>query len=268
MDIINNDTGSSSVKDYRKIFQGDFLKKINSYPDLYTARIMFEDSTKLGKKTFTRYCSGETAPMGDLVLVVYQFIYELDSKIKTFQSLNEAAKTVYLSACHGELTDADFPTLTTKSPIHHRIYIMTMNGNSISTDDFVEEWGRQGRIAIDEMCENNIISEISTGMYVKGKNRSSFPSNELYAHSKFLLNSTNVQEAIDEDTMGNMLEFHTLNLSDKGVALLQKATLEYIQLINTIEESNNGDIQSATCLLNRIVNKDWKSKQDKKKELQ
>lgn len=267
MDTVNIDTVLSAEQEFREKFHTDFSKKVDSFPDKYMAKLSFEESTGLSSKTFDRYYSKKTVPAGDNIITVYSYIHGNCDKVETFNLLNNTIKNLYLSQMKTKVTNIPYSNIVNKSPIHHRIYVMTMNGNTIFSKDFVSEWGLQGEKAINEMLGHNLITEITNGVFAKGSARSSFSHKEILSHSDYLINNSNLKNLLKEDILGNSLDFHTLNLSEEGLEKLQKAKIDYINLIYSIEEEFSGDIQLATCIANCTINKDWRSDKESTKEV-
>lgn len=243
---------------FRNKILTDLKMKYDQFEDHYEAKQKWEDFSGLNRKTLKRYLEGKTTPLGNNILKVYSFIFEIDDDSKVLEQLPfevrnffEKNHNVKISKLNVSLKESVFT-----NPIKTQIFKETMNGNETSKSDLIIRFGSAYTAqAINELLSQNVIAfkDENKDILTRGSVNSTFCPQDMNLLVHEMISSGELAENVSNDEPGSMLSYNSLNLSEDGLKDLKNSVLNFVQEVNEIEKAKSGNLQVEIGLATKIL---------------
>lgn len=248
-----------SLKDvFKEKILNDLKEKFDQFEDHYEAKQRWEDFSGLNRKTLKRYLEGKTTPLGNNILKVYSFIFEIDDDSKVFDQLPFEVKnffeknhTLSASKFNVSLSESVFT-----NPIKTQIFKETMNGNETSKSDLIIRFGSAYTTqAINELLEQNVLAfkDDNRDILIRGSVNTNFCGHDMTSLLKDTISTDDFAQRANNDETGFTSLYNCLNLSEEGLKDLKNSVLKFFQEVNEIEKAKSGNFQVEIGLANKIL---------------
>lgn len=230
----------------------ELTRAIERYESNYDAKIAWEILSGMSDRTLQRYTKGESTPTGANIVNTYKFIFNTTDTDEVINKLPNKAKELYLDKVRLNTgTPESISEVIKKSSHHFKLFIMTMNGNSIKKSSVKFEWGNSIMPAFNELLENEIIEEVEPDIYKRGRINSNFCDADVLTLSKGLCNEITLEDfASDKATA----YFSKVNLNKIGLVKAQKIIENAFRDIHNVELSHKGEFELVASFLGKQYN--------------
>lgn len=255
-DFLDISTAEQNAKEVyqsaRLDIASELTKASDRYGSSYDARIAWEDLSGMSERTFIRYVKGESTPTGANIVNTYKFIFNTTDTDEVINKLPDRAKELYLDKIRlGTGTPESISEIIKKSSHHFKLFVMTMNGNSIKKSSIKFEWGNSIMPAFNELLENEIIEEVEPDIYKRGRINSNFCEADVLTLSKGLCNEMTLEDFINDKATAY---FSKVNLSEIGLVKAQKIIENAFRDIHNVELSHKGEFELVASFLGKQYN--------------